>query len=306
MGMHLHGLIAAGGVPVWAIECDQEIAQCYRMNHYGRLYVKRVEDCDPQELFDIDCLVATLSCKNASIAQGEKWGETEDDVSAGIATSEIIRTKLPKVFLIENVWRYRQFQSFKLIEKALAECGYYFKYYKLNCADWGVAQSRMRLYGVGLLGDSYRNITPPECARVGWYKAIEDSIPTLPETHLANWQKKKFPELSHSTFKALIKRAGGCRNSDRIYNPDEPAFTIRALGRTASYHSSVANVIDDNKIFSITPHACLRFFGDAQTADKIWLPSKKSLAQEVVGNGASWTMFQMLIEHIGVFNNIAA
>jgi site-specific DNA-cytosine methylase len=300
MGMHLHGLIAAGGVPVWAVECDPEIAQVYRMNHHGRLYVKRVEDCDPQELFDIDCLTVTLSCKNASIAQGSSWGETLDDVSAGIATAKIIKAKLPKVVLLENVWRYCQFQSFQEIEKTLAECGYYFRYYRLNTSDFGVAQSRVRLYGVAVRGGAFWDITLPNVKTCGWYEAIADLIPTFPETDLANWQKEKFPWLNKNST-ALIKRVGGGRESDRIYHASKPAFTIRTFGRNADYHSVSGTAIADRKIVAVTPRACLRFFGDKETADKIWLPSKKALAQEVVGNGASWTMFKFLIQHVGVF-----
>ena len=263
MGMHLHGLL---GKTVWGIECDPEIAECYRENHGGQLYVNYVQEIEPTELPDVDCLIATPSCKNASIASGGR--EAQEDVEVGRAIAQCIKTKLPKVFVIENVWGYRKFQSFRQIQKALAESGYYFRYYKLNCADWGVAQSRVRLYGVAVRGGAFWDLVPPGCKGVGWYRAIADLIPSLKETQLAPWQKQKFPCLSesclipghsnwtsivkaekpastvragHQSLKALIKRDGGGRESDRIYDPDEPAFTIRAFGRKASNHARPGN-----------------------------------------------------------------
>lgn len=106
-GLHLWGLKQLGGIPVWAIEMDEAIAQCYRNNHPGRLYVKRVQDVDHHEVPDIDCLTITLSCKNASRSKGKFRGERIDDYGAAYATSCIIASKQPQIVLLENVWQYR-------------------------------------------------------------------------------------------------------------------------------------------------------------------------------------------------------
>lgn len=324
MGMHLHGLKKIGGVPVWAIECDEAIARCYQQNHpESRIICNKVQDVAIDDLEDIDCLTVTLSCKNASISRGADWGETEQDTAAATAAANILRGKLPKFFLLENVWRYRTFESFRVFQSALAECGYYFRYYKLNCKDWGVAQSRDRLYGVGVRHGAFWDIIEPSLPILGWHEAIADLIPELPEVKLAPWQIKKFPQLDktclvpdssnwtslvsvgqpaltvragHQSFKALIKHAGGGRDNDRLYHSDEPSFTIRALGRSADHHSKLADAIVGDRVVAVTPRACLRFFGDKETADSIWLPPTKSLAMEVVGNGASWVMFEALMQ----------
>ncbi|MEH2138587.1 DNA cytosine methyltransferase [Nostoc sp.] len=334
MGMHLHELKQIGGVPVWAIESDAQIAHCYYQNHEGQVLVQKVQDVDPTALTDVDLLIATLSCKNASISN-TKRGESPEDTAAGVAVANIIRAKLPQYFMLENVWGYRNFESFKQIESALNECDYYFRYYKFNCRHWGVAQSRDRLYGLAVRGGSFLDPVRPQVEEIGWYEAIADLIDELPETTLAPWQQRKFPELTKeggrrkgeggtelthpSSFfplpsslfphpsslfplpsSFLIKRAGGGRDSDRLYQSDEPSFAIRAMGRKADNHSRVADAVVGGKIVAVTPRACLRFFGDKETADKIWLPPTKSLANEVVGNGASWVMFRSLFEHLSV------
>lgn len=314
MGMHLHGLKKLGGVPVWAIECDSAIAHCYSMNHpESRIICNKVEGVATSDLEDVDLLIVTLSCKNASISRGADWGETSLDVVAATAAANILRAKLPKFFLLENVWRYRTFESFRIFQSALAECGYYFRYYKFNCKHWGVSQSRDRLYGVAVRHGAFWDITPPSSRIVGWYETTSDLIPELPDVKLAPWQIKKFPQLELigkrsdvgrreiqpsssflQTSSFLIKHAGGGRGSDRLYHESEPSFTIRALGRSADYHSKLADAIVGDRVVGVTPRACLRFFGDKETADSIWLPPTKSLAMEVVGNGASWVMFESL------------
>lgn len=291
MGLHLHGLKAIGCVPVWAVEMDSAIAHCYSQNHQSKVIVSPVQQVDPQELEDIDLLTITLSCKNASTNKGKNRGETDDDLKAAIASANILKTKIPKYVMLENVWTYRNFASFQAILFALEESGYYYQYYRFNCKDWGISQNRDRLYLLAIRHGSFFAPTPPQCQQKGWYEAIKDLIPSLPEVRLTNWQLRKFPVLPKI---ALLKRVGGGRDTDRIYSPNEASFTIRAVGRRSGYHSRIADAVIGDKVLSVTPRACLRFFGDKETADKIWLPHTKSLAMEVVGNGASWVMFREL------------
>jgi site-specific DNA-cytosine methylase len=295
MGMHLWGLIDLGGVPSWAIECDDRIAEVYKCNHSSSLMVcDRVENVSPDDVPDIDCLVVTPSCKNASVLRGSGLQEQREDIAVGASTAEFIRAKRPKLFLIENVWQYRRFEAFRLIEDTLRNCGYTFVFFRINCANFGVAQSRFRLYGVGIRDEDSFDITRmPQFKPMGWYEAIADLLPTLPLTTLAPWQKKKFPQLPYA---CLLKRVGGGRNSDRPYLPNEPSFTIRALGKSCARHWHQGDIKIGEKVYPLTPRAALRLFGDAQTGDRIWLPEQNSLAMECVGNGASWVVFKALVQ----------
>ncbi len=298
--MHLWGLKSLGGFPVWAIECDPQIAEVYKKNHPDSLMVcDRVENLSPDNLPDIDCLIATPSCKNASLLRGTDLQESSDDFAVGNAIARFIDAKRPKFFLLENVWQYRKFDSFRVIQTTLQNNGYGFAYYKINCASFGVAQSRVRLYSIGIRGGQpLCESVLPNKNQVSWYDALNNIIETLPETTLAPWQQKKFPELPHT---CLLKRVGGGRKNDRPYLPDEPSFTIRALGRGCDRHWRQGDIKVGDKIYALTPRAALRLFGDGDTGDRIWLPTQNALAMECVGNGASWVVFKWLAQAAMVF-----
>jgi DNA (cytosine-5)-methyltransferase 1 len=290
MGMALHGL----GTNVWGIECDRQIADVYSKNHpHSKMICDYVQNVIPEELEDVDCIIATPSCRNASIANS-KAGETEDDLIVAKSIVGIIKAKLPKFFLLENVAGYKNFESFTQIEEELTTQGYCTTTQILNLQDFGIAQSRKRMYLLAARNQEISDIQLPQVGLLGWYEAIADLIPTLPEIFLSKYQQK----CKGITNNCLIRRIGANKANNRAYQPSEPSFTIRAFGRKADNHWNQANVLIDNIVKSVTPCACLRFFGDKETADKIWLPERKTLAMEVVGNGASWKIMKFLLTHL--------
>ncbi len=303
MGMHLHGLKQIGGLTRWAIECDSAIADCYAKNHQGKVWVDLVQNVSPQQLEPVDLITITLSCKNASVCKGANRGETIDDIKAAIAAAAIIVALKPRGVIIENVWQYRKFDSFSILQNALQKSGYYSQTYRLNTSDWGIGQSRERLYCVAIKGGAFWGISPPGVKGIGWFESVDDLILDLPRSQLAPWQVAKFPELmAHD--RSLVKRVGGGRDSDRVYYHWEPSFTIKALGRSCDNHWHQADVIVDGRVYALVPRALLRLFGDRATADSIWLPEKLPLASEVVGNGASWVIFKSLVQQTNMFDNL--
>lgn len=321
MGMALHGL----GANIWGIECDPDIADVYTKNHpRSKIICDYVQNVNPNELEDVDCIIATPSCIRASVANPNA-GESQEDIVVANAIANILKAKLPKFFILENVEGYKKFESFEIIQGALSECGYYSSFQILNLKDFGIAQSRKRLYLMAVRGGFFLNIQPHGIKK-GWYEAIQDLIPTLPDTELADWQINRFPDIQesclipdhsnwtplrkssepsitvragHATVKAiLVRKYGANKSNNRPYKKHEPTFTIRALGRKADNHWHQADVIVEKQVKAVIPRACLRFFGDKETADKIWLPDRKSLAMEVVGNGASWEIMQVILKQI--------
>jgi len=94
--------------------------------------------------------------------------------------------------MLENVWGYRSFDAYKLIRATLDELGYWSNEQHLNSADFGVPQTRKRLI-LRACRDGFPPALPTKERWRGWYEAIEDLIPGLPESRFADWQLARLP-----------------------------------------------------------------------------------------------------------------
>jgi DNA-cytosine methyltransferase len=216
------GIRDAGFDLAWAVEKDEKIAAVARMNGHNAITAD-ILDVDPATLERPDGIHASPPCTNASLANSaaevneDGTKETRIDRDLAMKTVEFVEVLRPRLFTLENVWQYRNFQAFAGGDKcegilpALRRLGYRVDYWHLNAADYGVPQTRKRLILVASLDfvpekpwETHCDTSKPELAHpslfaparlpwVGWYEAIEDLIPTLPESKFAPWQVARFP-----------------------------------------------------------------------------------------------------------------
>jgi DNA (cytosine-5)-methyltransferase 1 len=222
------GARSAGLEHIWGIEIDPQIASIARANRFN-VYINDVR-LGPDGIDEIpDVLHASPPCPNFSSAK-HGGGETREDIELAQATAWFIRALRPPVFTLENVWLYRKSQSWRIIAQALSECGYWFDVAHINAADFGVPQTRKRMWVRALRGQMVPHLLPPE-PWVGWYAAIEDLIPGLPETEFAPWQLKRMPDELRET---VLMSQGISRDHKGGEYPmgtrcaEEPAYTVTA------------------------------------------------------------------------------
>jgi DNA (cytosine-5)-methyltransferase 1 len=144
-------------------DIDKYANQCFRQNHikeiiptllqffnplYGELGdVKKIK---PEELIDFDLLTGGFPCQAFSTA-GKMKGETD---ARGTLFYEIIRiaeVKKPRYMLLENVkgLTCKKFKdTFDKILSELARIGYKVHWKVLNTKDYGIPQSRARVWFV--------------------------------------------------------------------------------------------------------------------------------------------------------------
>ena len=218
------GARAAGYRHLWGIECLPEVANVAETNGF-RSIIADVRDVDPRTLERPYALHVSPPCKEASGANGRRV-ESDDGRELGEVIVHFIEVLQPEVFTLENVWFYRTFDSFQFILNRLYALGYMVDYKHVNSADYGVPQTRMRLIlraSQWLLPD----LPEPE-PWIGWYEAIEDLIPNLPDSQFAPWQLERLPE---STKSLLVDSAGYPQGGSRApvcREKAEPANTIVA------------------------------------------------------------------------------
>jgi site-specific DNA-cytosine methylase len=184
------GARAAGLRHLWGLEIDDGIARVARDNGFN-VFTASVLDVDPAGLERPDVLHASPECKNASQAKPD-GKETKADVEMGNCIIRYVETLRPRVFTLENVYPYRRFEAFKRIVAALGRMGYFVHFANMNAADFGVPQTRKRLVLRAVHGGLLPTLPPAEPWR-GWYAAIDDLIPALPESQFAPWQLRRLP-----------------------------------------------------------------------------------------------------------------
>lgn len=226
------GAKAAGYTPLWGVEIDADISACAKRNLPEMdIITADVADVNYSMLPKVDHMHTSTVCKNASVAS--QGGEALEDIEMAKATCRAVETLQPETFTLENVWPYRDFEAFKEVIVPTLQCnGYYVDWWHLNAADYGVPQTRKRLILVASKQHQPQRPTPTHSKTpdswglcrswVGWYEAIEDLIPELPECELAPWQKKRMP----THLKNILLAQGGYGDFITSRDVGEPAFTI--------------------------------------------------------------------------------
>lgn len=233
-GFELVGVGArqAGLSHLWGVEWDDAIAGVARTNGFHTITAD-VLDIDPHTLPVPDVLHASPVCTRASVANQsaevneDGLKESPLDIAMGEKVAQFIDVMTPRVVTIENVYGYRKFRAFKAICAALDRNGYFWDFDNLNTADYGVPQTRRRLILRAVRGALLPNLPAPE-RWVGWYEAIEDLIPGLPESQFAPWQLARLPEEIKGTFAFSASESNNTIRDIRPYEASEPFGTIKA------------------------------------------------------------------------------
>ncbi len=210
------GAMAAGVTPIFAVEWDADLAAVYRQNVGDHVIVADVTKLDVGTLPEVDIFHASPPCTNASVANANA-GESPFDMEMATAVCRYIVAKRPSIFTLENVYMYRTFESWRLIARTLLDCGYTYNYWHCNFADYGVPQTRKRMIVIArrdgktpMLPEATHAENPQsglfgtKKRWVSWYEAVEDLIPTLPDSQFAPWQLKRLPE----EYKTILVKNG--------------------------------------------------------------------------------------------------
>lgn len=150
------GLEAIGGFEcVGYCEIDKYAKQAYEAMYDtgGELYFDDARKIVPEQLPDFDLLVGGFPCQSFSIAGARKgFNDTRGTLFFEIA--RIAAVKKPKYLFLENVpglLNHDSGRTFEAILCTLDELGYDVCWQVLNSKNFGVPQSRKRVFIIGYL-----------------------------------------------------------------------------------------------------------------------------------------------------------
>lgn len=201
----------------------------------------RLEDSDPEELAkrfgEIDLIMASPECTNHSPAKGNA-PRCEISKDTAFQVIRYARAFKPRWIVIENVINMAKWTRYKEFYKQLEDEGYQITEQKLNSADFGVPQSRRRLF---LLCDRKKKpsaVLKPTIERVpassfidlnGQYKWSPVSKPKRAEATLARAKRGR----EHVKTKPFLMVYYGSDGSGGWQKMSRPLRTVTTVDRFA-------------------------------------------------------------------------
>lgn len=225
------GFIQAGHEVVWANDIDQDAADTYRENIGDHIWVGDIKGLDTASIPDCDIVIGGFPCQGFSVANmGRNVLDERNQLYREFL--RVIIAKRPKVFVAENVKGILSLGKGAVIKAIVADfqdAGYRVQYKLLNAADYGVPQTRQRVFIVGVrqgLEFTYKYPAPthsrkPEDGLLPWV-TVSHVIGAFPDPDVSN------DVLNHiySHYKVKVRNFTGHRATD----PDKPSPTILARG----------------------------------------------------------------------------
>lgn len=140
----------------------------------------------------IDLILASPECTNHSLAKGNKprSNESKDTAFQVIRFAECFR---PRWVVVENVTAMRQWNRYPEFKQSLELLGYHIREQVLNASDFGVPQSRKRLF---LIADR-RSLPSRIVSRSRVVRSAADVV-DLGETY--NWTPLETPRRAVATL----------------------------------------------------------------------------------------------------------
>lgn len=185
------GLRAAGFHIVAAVENDAMAARTYRSNFGDHLVEASVNDVRPEELMtdaglstgECDLLAGGPPCQGFSV---QRRGNNQDLRNHLVLRYlEFIEKIRPKFFLMENVrglMSRRGLPYFNQMLERTSEIGYFVRVEKINAADFGVPQERIRVFMIGefIREEGVSFAFPKPLLETQDYRTVRHAIGNLP------------------------------------------------------------------------------------------------------------------------------
>lgn len=234
----------AGVEMIGAVDMCPLATETYRANFPATAVVtSRLEDVDVRRLRkrlgDIDILIASPECTNHSCAKGAAPRD-ESSRATAMHVVEYARIFKPRWLVLENVVHMRPWSGYTRLKQMLEKSGYHLGEQVLDASDFGVAQTRRRLFIVGDRERTPRLVQRKRPGRKRSAASVLDPLGTWNTTRLLGRKRAKatlerarrgFQELGKSASFLLVyygsDGAGGWQPLDR------PLRTITTVDRFA-------------------------------------------------------------------------
>jgi DNA (cytosine-5)-methyltransferase 1 len=230
-------------------EIDQPAIRTYK-EHYNHDNYGDATGIDADTLPGFDLLVAGFPCQPFSIG-GKRHGFEDTRGTLFFDIARIIKAREPQNFILENVKgliSHDGGNTFRTIITTLDELGYDLQWQVLNSKDYGVPQSRERVYIVGNLGGTPRPQIFPAPRPSNPYSTV--GLTT--ETAVARTLTAGGNSGGNHSGMTILELTGARSQSQRLYDPAGLSPTL-STGGASTGGSEVPKINVPPTIRRLTP-----------------------------------------------------
>lgn len=311
IGGFREGLARAGGFTcIGHCEIDEKANRSYEalFDTKGEWFCEDIRRADPNGIPDFDLLCGGFPCQSFSIA-GHRGGFDDPRGTLFFEIARLTAAKRPAYLLLENVpglLNHDGGRTFAAILHALDGLGYFVEWQVLNSKDFGVPQSRRRVYLIGYLDGRCRGKIFPFIGTAG-----TSLIQIRPG---AQGERVYSPEGVSCTLAAQTGGFGGKtglyevglpikENTKKGYKMAYPGDSInlayaqkntrrgrvgRKIAHTLTTNSDQGTLEPIKRIRRLTPRECLRLQGWTDDRIDIVLPLQSDAQlYKQAGNGVT-------------------
>lgn len=280
-------------------ELDRNAERSYRalFDTKGEWYCEDIRNAEPEQLPEFDLLCGGFPCQSFSVA-GHRGGFSDPRGTLFFELTRLAEARKPAYLLFENVpgLLYHDCgRTFAAILHELEGMGYGLEWQVLNSRDFGVPQSRKRVYLIGYLDERCRGKVFPFTETAGT---------SLKQIRSGSQGERVYS--CEGVSCTLSSEAGGFGGRTGLYEVsqdnlccvdmnEKPEFTSYARCVMAKQNGGIrkrrreaSGVWDGKRIRRLTPRECLRLQGwTDDRIDRIVSLQSDSQIYKQAGNGVT-------------------
>ena len=280
-------------------ELDRNAERSYRalFDTKGEWYCEDIRNAEPEQLPEFDLLCGGFPCQSFSVA-GHRGGFSDPRGTLFFELARLAEARKPAYLLFENVpglLYHDRGRTFAAILHELEGMGYGLEWQVLNSRNFGVPQSRKRVYLIGYLDERCRGKVFPFTETAGT---------SLKQIRSGSQGERVYS--CEGVSCTLSSEAGGFGGRTGLYEVsqdnlccvdmnEKPEFTSYARCVMAKQNGGIrkrrreaSGVWDGKRIRRLTPRECLRLQGwTDDRIDRIVSLQPDSQLYKQAGNGVT-------------------
>lgn len=248
-------------------EIDKYALQSYELLHGKVLNLGDISTIDPATAPDCDLITYSFPCQDLSVAGAQLGAEEGSGTRSSLLweCKKLIEAKRPRFLLMENVKNLvgsTHKPNFEKWLKYLESLGYSNYWKVLNSVDFGVPQSRERVFCISILNPKKDFIFPSGNGRTVKLKDILDPKETIPANMYMNDRPYEPRSNTAESDNGLIHlgnlNMAGNESIKRVYSPDGVCPTLTTM---TGGHRQPKIYLGEDGVRKLTPKECWRVMG---------------------------------------------